>query len=176
DNQQEDRLWVLLAKQHSREASDAELEELKTLLNIGNIPSDTLRRLQHLWETPLASVRAETGHTPRTSTSYRRQKPVTHRFWWAAAAVVALTTVVGLLQLQPTSHRDQPLTALQPDSSEKGVIKSERSAKTKTILTDGTVVWLHHASQISYQPHTFGKQNREVTLIGEAFFDVVKNE
>src|SRR6185437_15475033 len=37
-------------------------------------------------------------------------------------------------------------------------------------------VWLNGNSQLTYSTADFGKNKREVTLTGEAFFDVVKNE
>lgn len=42
------------------------------------------------------------------------------------------------------------------------------------VLADGTTVWLNKQSVLTYN-RDFGKQNREITLTGEAYFDVVKN-
>lgn len=42
-------------------------------------------------------------------------------------------------------------------------------------LPDGTNVWLNARSQMKY-PVTFGKNNREVTLDGEAYFDVTPDK
>ncbi|MCY1721561.1 FecR domain-containing protein [Prolixibacteraceae bacterium Z1-6] len=42
-------------------------------------------------------------------------------------------------------------------------------------LSDGTKVWLNAGSQLMY-PSVFSSKQREVLLIGEAFFEVVKNE
>lgn len=46
--------------------------------------------------------------------------------------------------------------------------------KTMIILSDGTKVWLNAGSQLVY-PSTFLGKNRQVMLVGEAFFDVRKN-
>lgn len=55
----------------------------------------------------------------------------------------------------------------------KNEIVAERGSKTRTILPDGSTVWLNAGSRIRYEPGFSGPQ-REVTLEGEAFFDVVK--
>ena len=46
--------------------------------------------------------------------------------------------------------------------------------KSMIVLSDGTKVWLNAGSQLVY-PSVFLKDTREVSLIGEAFFDVFKN-
>jgi len=46
--------------------------------------------------------------------------------------------------------------------------------KSMIVLSDGTKVWLNAGSQLIY-PAVFVNKTRQVTLLGEAFFDVVKN-
>jgi len=48
---------------------------------------------------------------------------------------------------------------------------NEKNFKT---LADGTRIWLNKQTTITYN-QDFGKQQREITLNGEAYFDVVKN-
>lgn len=52
-------------------------------------------------------------------------------------------------------------------------IKTPYGAKTNYTLPDGSIVWLNSGSTFSY-PVRFGK-TRSVTLVGEAFFEVVKD-
>ncbi len=47
-------------------------------------------------------------------------------------------------------------------------------SKSKVTLPDGTVVWLNSGSKLSYQSD-FGKENRNVILDGEGYFNVTKN-
>jgi len=46
---------------------------------------------------------------------------------------------------------------------------------SQVTLSDGTKVWLNAGSQLMY-PSVFDKKQREVLLVGEAFFEVVRNE
>ncbi len=48
-------------------------------------------------------------------------------------------------------------------------------SKSLVTLPDGTKVWLNSGSKIIY-PDKFSEANREVALVGEAFFDVTRNE
>ena len=49
-------------------------------------------------------------------------------------------------------------------------IVTQKGSRTRSILPDGSVVWLNAASSVSYN-ESFD-QNRDLTLVGEAFFDV----
>src|SRR5579872_3819268 len=53
-------------------------------------------------------------------------------------------------------------------------ISTEANAKQEIKLPDGSHVWLHSSSQLRY-PRKFDKDNREVFLDGEAYFEIVKD-
>jgi transmembrane sensor len=53
--------------------------------------------------------------------------------------------------------------------------KAPMGAKTQILLPDGTLVWLNSGSTLSF-PSQFDPDSRKVTLEGEAYFEVVKNE
>lgn len=52
---------------------------------------------------------------------------------------------------------------------------AENGQISKVELPDGSLVWLNAGSQIIYN-NFFSTENREVSLSGEAYFDVTKNE
>ena len=56
----------------------------------------------------------------------------------------------------------------------KNEIVAERGSKTRTILPDGSTVWLNAGSRIRYDAG-FNGPTREVSLQGEAFFDVAQH-
>ena len=47
--------------------------------------------------------------------------------------------------------------------------------KSQVILSDGTHVWINSGSRFKY-PICFGEESREITLEGEAYFDVTKGK
>lgn len=63
-------------------------------------------------------------------------------------------------------------SAAEKESINKVIVSYGK--KSMIVLSDGTKVWLNAGSQLVY-PAVFVKDTREVSLIGEAFFDVVKN-
>ena len=54
-------------------------------------------------------------------------------------------------------------------------IISPNGSKTQLRLADGTIVWLNSGSQLLYND-AFGKENRNIELIGEAYLNVAHNE
>jgi transmembrane sensor len=52
--------------------------------------------------------------------------------------------------------------------------KNETDDLQKISLNDKTIIWLSPGSEIRY-PRQFSRQKREVTLVGNAFFNVAKN-
>ena len=53
-------------------------------------------------------------------------------------------------------------------------VETRLGTRSRLVLPDGTTVWLNVGSVLTY-PSSFYSPNREVTLDGEAFFDVVKD-
>ncbi|WP_216823422.1 FecR family protein [Niastella vici] len=84
-----------------------------------------------------------------------------HKFYWAAAIVTALSISAWLFV---TWNKKQKDIAANEVVAPKG-------SKMRTILPDGSTVWLNAGSRIVYA--NFSGPVREITLEGEAFFDVV---
>ncbi|MET3880749.1 FecR domain-containing protein [Chitinophaga sp. OAE865] len=93
------------------------------------------------------------------------------RTWWpkiaAAAAVLFVLSAGGWWYFQ------RPV-APAPVHSLQQLVATKAGEHKKIQLPDSTTVWLSPASTLAYTD-AFGKENRELTLSGEAFFDVSTN-
>lgn len=61
------------------------------------------------------------------------------------------------------------------DNGESNIMYVPTGGEYKLVLSDGTQVSVNSDSRIQF-PYSFQKEKREVSLVGEAFFEVAKNE
>lgn len=80
----------------------------------------------------------------------------------ACVAVLSLFVTVGL-----SLHSWNKVNSIHQSFS-------SLNGKASIVLPDGTHVWLNKGTELAYDASPFAR-NREVSLQGEAFFDVVKN-
>ncbi|MCH5684740.1 FecR domain-containing protein [Niabella sp. W65] len=116
------------------------------------------KRLQKLHE----QIRLEDN----TANVVEKPKGSFKKMAWAVAAalVLALGSVAIYIQL---THSD-------PADHSKNILTTKKGSKSNLVLPDGTRVLLNSDTRLSYN-QSFGKQAREVTLEGEAYFEVVKD-
>lgn len=100
-------------------------------------------------------------------------------FRYAAVAVLIISVTLNILQftLDRVPKRIEAQTLIcgtRVADSLKREIYVAKGEKSRVELPDGTVVWLNSDSRITF-PLKFSAQAREVTLSGEAYFDVVEN-
>jgi ferric-dicitrate binding protein FerR (iron transport regulator) len=101
----------------------------------------------------------------RTISLHRRKRHLK----FAAAAIFVGFILAGISSVLIHQRNVQPDKYLQDNE-----IVTQRGTKTKVQLPDGTQVWLNSDSRLTYKGNFNGKL-REVSLEGEAYFDVVKN-
>lgn len=186
-----DRIWTLLSRKLAKEATASELNELENL--IANFPGLELPAAfnSEFWEAPeevdndfleatfhLHSQRLnEKGYNfeerqemgsltiePTTKTKKRKF------FLLGISVVLLLGSFFSLYNFTTKSGVISPKTA--PPHSE---VSTRNGSRTKIQLPDGSAVWLNSSSKLTYDNEHFGASLREVSLIGEAYFDVVKN-
>lgn len=95
----------------------------------------------------------------------KRKRLRIRRVIYYAAACVAIVLAVGL----------GVNNYLSREYGKKTTVSTDYRQKDSVTLPDNSIVWLNSATTITYNSG-FNKKNRTVTLSGEAFFDVTKNE
>lgn len=185
----QERTWYLLSVQLSGEATPEELEELSTLLK--QQPELGLRAdiMRNLWngsvarnEKPVAASHFDKhlqrlsnhlaqpalqfdGELVENDAPQMEMAPLRNRLrWlWVGAGVAASVLVVFLVFSPAKKTENKPVAS--------NIISTRPGSKSKVELPDGTQVWLNADSKLTYAQNFIGN-TREVTLTGEAFFDV----
>jgi len=179
------RIIELMAKKLGRTATPGELEELDRLA--GASPThgylrevvDALKGgqehiekevpAQEVTETGwrhlagrLKGLKGETGAMAADDPGEPLKTPVRPIRWTRIAAAVALlVAAAGITKVLQKDQSRIPQTSLRVANGDRKAI----------VLPDGTRIWLNAGSRLVY-PDAFTGADREVTLDGEAFFDV----
>jgi transmembrane sensor len=92
--------------------------------------------------------------------------------WFKVAAILIFSLVAAVvLKGLVKEVQEKPMEA----KAEWITLKNPKGRKSKVTLSDGTQVNLNYESQLKF-PKVFEGNIRKVELIGEAFFEVVKND
>ncbi|TKC06545.1 DUF4974 domain-containing protein [Pedobacter polaris] len=119
-------------------------------------------KLGRTWETITAAKNE--GLDGRFDYSAPKQNSFFTTALFKIAAMLVLVIGAGLLGYH--------LLERSPEGDLDKIAASDQ--KVFKILDDGTKIWLNKRTTISYNKD-FGKHRREITLEGEAYFDVAKN-
>ncbi len=148
------------------------LSTLKKWLEEDELHLEQFNNLKSAWimsNTPIAyspeKIESELAHLKDTLGKSDKPK-VFWTFSKIAASwivILALGTILGLMFRSNTLERSTITTITAPLGS-----------KSVVDLPDGTKVWINAGSKISYN-NQYGKTNRDLDLIGEAYFSVQKN-
>jgi len=185
-----DRIWTLLSRKLSGEATGAELHELDEILN--NQPDaaipvhlisehwniapeadeEFLEATYHLHTQRLMQEgydlelnRQETGSLNLETTPRFTKK---NKLFALGAMAVLVAAVFFFTFFNNTAS---PAVAKAAQSE----VSTKNGSRSKITLPDGTSVWLNSDSKLVYDNENFGSSIREVSLTGEAYFDVIKN-
>jgi len=163
----DDRIWTLLSRRLSGEASSAEMAELQQLLAQSPDKQYLFSILHSYFYDGLPPEQADAHLEQRLSRiiGTPRQKttsllPLRRLMPYAAAAAVLLLSVLGWGLFH---HRQAGEEVL-----------ARAGARTHLRLPDGTQVWLNSNSKLKYT-NEYNTKTREVSLEGEAWFDVARN-
>jgi ferric-dicitrate binding protein FerR (iron transport regulator) len=180
------RIWILLGKKLSGEASGEELRELESLLDQGLGDIYPIHILEKLWQANPAQPplhfnkaindkwlrfearlklleQAETEDEAEATVTKSRIKPL---LIWISSIAATILLCCGVFWFSKINSE-----VIDNRTTE---VNAPKGSISKIVLPDGTKVWLNGGSKLVYQ-NQFGTQFRRVNLIGEAFFDVVKD-
>ncbi|PXY42381.1 hypothetical protein DMB65_03895 [Flavobacterium cheongpyeongense] len=108
----------------------------------------------------------------RLETEKRNRKKIL-RVIFAAASIIALIAIGNSLFFQQKTSITNPVVE-QDIITENTLV--DFSGKQLIHLPDGSTVLLNDKSSLKYDQSSFNNKTREVTLTGEAFFDIKRNE
>ncbi|MBN8861393.1 MAG: FecR family protein [Sphingobacteriales bacterium] len=187
----EEKFWLLLSLKLSGEATEEELEALGDMLQ--NNPGLGLQAqmLMQMWHTPeeqeehtddffdrhlqRLSNRPDIYPSPTTTdipvVTLEEEKTDYRRKWLlplaGAAAGIVLIIAFFYSGVFHAAKKKEGTFA-------KNTVTTRKGSKSNIQLPDGTMVWLNADSKVTYDEN-FRGDFREVTLTGEAYFDVVKD-
>ena len=191
--QSTERIWNLMARKFSGDATAEELAELELLLLQSPQENYSMEILLDLWNSKRELNRQysenkykelilrmrHTGidegrftnndeHIPGyNDTKIKKSKKW---FLWMGSFII----VIGLSVFFLLKHNEATGNTKQPVILAKNEINTKYGSKTNIVLPDGTKVWLNAGSKMTYDKD-YGINLREVNLTGEAYFDVIKN-
>ncbi len=169
--------WELLARHFCSETSSAEEQAINKWLNEDEKNLNEYQQLKKDWEMMAMSRESKqfdadaawNKFEQKISTEQTNTAPTIFLYgvlkYAAAVLILAVLSVGGYFIYQQ----------VQFNANHDVYASGESEIGTEILLEDGTKVWLDENSKLIY-PKTFDKAERQVELIGEAFFDVVKNK
>jgi transmembrane sensor len=183
-----ERVWNLIAKKLAGEASSGDLKELESSLRLDPDLHYSLEALYDMWKNkssqePEQAEMAFQKHMDRmyaegvdmgaagNSSTIEEFPNSARRFmnWKTLAFVVSGFFLLTIGYYFYSAHNSTPTYQKQVWE-----VVTRNGSKTSLLLPDGTTVWLNAGSRLSYDS-LYNSKLREVTLSGEAYFDVVKN-
>lgn len=182
----QDRIWLLIARKFSGEATREELLELKEMFKAHPDVQYAYLLMNELKESTqsgcgVEEVEIETMQEEglmKIVGSQEESYPwesAPRRGWFSVGAVMLSILCVALAGLAFFAWDRKPsdkISSLTPQKQETTVYVA--SKPSSIVLQDGTKVWLNRGSTLRCS-NGFDQKNREVYLDGEGFFDVAKD-
>ncbi|WEA02877.1 FecR family protein [Mucilaginibacter sp. SJ] len=177
-------IWILIGKKLNGEASPEELLELEQLLQQqGDTVMYPMDELEEIWKND-QQIAEDEKLLSKWAAFDAELDAVEEKEAEEAAQVIAVQTkkkkarIIKLGSLLAAACLmlgvfwfTRKETMVPGKSNE---ITAPKNGISKIQLPDGSRVWLNMGSKLTYN-NDFGTEQRKVSLVGEAFFDVVKD-
>lgn len=198
----QEHIWNLIAKKLSGEASEDELHDLEDLLKANPELHYPIQHIIDLWRPQAVTDPEETHqafnrHLRRMQefridftsknfyneeeqrfSNYSPKRSYRRIAIWTTVCILAIVGLAffGTRVSQRNERQNISVAAVSTSLADKmfSEISTRNGSKTNVLLPDGTKVWLNAGSRLTYDKG-YNSALREVTLDGEAFFDVVHN-
>lgn len=190
----QERFWILLTRRIAGEASPEDLAELEQLMQQHPEWQFASQNLEDIWNSkpPVDHTEEEDAYLLHMHRMQEKNihfgKPILpeeeaavfelsrsssrKRIRWIIAGFTAAAAVAALLFFNPFSGKTGATPARQLTNIHE--ISTRLGSKTRIQLPDGSVVWLNAGSTLTYDKD-YNHEDRQVTLTGEGFFDVIKD-
>lgn len=180
-----DTFLLLTARKLSGEASAEDIKSLEKLLNHDELLKKKYELLKAHWENK-NMVAADVHNAfekvlnriqnDKTENDYpdfdftpQRKRPVKLLLQFSKVAAVIAIALVCIYFLNQKNHAPQVAKLAPKDSLQ--TLQTPKGKRTTITLSDGTKVIMNADSRLTF-PQKFSGNTREVSLAGEAFFDV----
>lgn len=174
-------IWHLIARVLNGEASAKEQQELFDILQQDESLQQQYDLLSRIWQEKHGNLEFEDKDAAQTTISRiinkaesegrhieipaEKSRFTRRRIWMAAASFLILISAAWAW-----FGTNNNVSGSEPKAE---AIEAKKGSRSRSLLPDGTTVWLNAGSKLSYDGDFTGN-TREVRLEGEAFFDVVK--
>ncbi|CAL1518357.1 FecR family protein [Chitinophaga sp. MM2321] len=183
---EQERIWLLLGRKVSGEATMAELRELEELLQ--QFPELRYKfSVLSSWQVPAPcdewtqkTTAALEKHLLKMEAAFPQDLPVIPVVVPPAPKAKSRIGVMAVLSLLVVMLGSYCIFLLmnkdgETKKDEIAEIQTHNGSRSKAVLPDGSEIWLNGGSKLTYNPAMNKKGTREVFLSGEAFFNVARN-
>ncbi len=188
---QTEQIWMLTARKLANEATDEDLNTLQNLLLQNPGENYALEIMHDLWNSQPQYDRQyaenqykelvlkiqqsgneednfQAGDITISSGTHHGKKSKQWIYLSLSIIILALASIFYFNQ--KSKSKDSSLALLAQNE-----IKTNYGSRTNIVLPDGSKVWLNAGSKLTY-PGNFLGDTREVSLEGEAYFEVESNK
>jgi len=167
--------WDAISSRLKSEANEDQLRQIQEWLDLSPDHPVILAEILNTWS---VTKNKTEFYQPDLSVNwqklmnkinYQPQKTATHEIYLRWVAVAAVLVMVFLAGMGLGDGFFKPTSKI----SYTRIIAPEGN-KTQIVLPDSTYVWLNSGSELQYSSE-YTAQNRQISMKGECFFDVVKD-
>ncbi|GAB1473578.1 hypothetical protein MASR2M69_10190 [Bacteroidota bacterium] len=171
--------WDLFKKLLNNNISDSELNELQHWRNLSELNQNIYDEILGDFEIQEAIITDKWNDPDKEWNKFKPLiKPapsklvISRKSLYSYAAVAAI--FILFIGVQGSNLFKELISGSKIPADSYTYVYSPRGQRTQVILPDNTKVWLNSETSIKYSAD-FNQSGREVTVQGEAYFDVTKN-